>query len=111
VFISWWSIDQLYLVRGSSRRWKKETFTPRDAVDLLHKEAIKVLRLRHEGEDVIDEVLIARVWDHEHCFHCWRKILPGEDDNGIGNSDGEKWMCEDCYKTYTASGLGRKLGE
>jgi hypothetical protein len=111
VFMSWWSLDQLELVRDSSQQWNKEKFVLQDAVEVPHTDAIKALRPRREGEDVIDEVLIARGWDHEHCFHCWRKILPGEDDNGIGNSDGEKWMCEDCYKTYTASGLGRKLGE
>jgi hypothetical protein len=111
VFMSWWRLDQLKLVRDSSRRWKKEKFTPRDAVDLWPTDAIRALRLRREGEDVINGDLIAGGWDHEHCFLCWRKILQGEDDTDTGYSDGEKWLCEDCYRTYIASGLGRKLGE
>jgi hypothetical protein len=111
VFRNWWSLDQLRFVRDSSRRWKKEKFMPQDAVELPQTDAIRVLRLRREGEDVVDGVLIAGGWDHEHCFLCWREILPGKDDNDAGYSDGEKWLCEDCYETYIASGLGRKLGE
>ncbi len=110
-FVSWWSIDQLKLVRDSSRQWKKEKFMPRDAIELPQTDAIRALRPRREGEDVIDGVLIARGWDHEHCFLCWRKIIQGEDDDDAGYSDGEEWLCEDCYEAYIASGLGRKMGE
>ena len=111
VFTSWWSLDQLQLVQDSSRRWKKEKFVPRNAVELPRTDAIRAFRLRREDEAVIDGVLIARGWDHEHCFLCWRKISPGEDDNDAGYSDGQEWLCEDCYQAYIASGLGRKLGE
>ncbi len=38
-------------------------------------------------------------WDHEHCYLCWAKVLPGEEwwASHPANFEDEMGLCLDCY--------------
>jgi hypothetical protein len=39
-------------------------------------------------------------WDHEHCELCWAKISRLPADSAEGYSDGDRWMCVECFNRY-----------
>jgi hypothetical protein len=43
--------------------------------------------------------LVRGGWDHEHCYLCWAKVLPGEDwwATQPANYDKEIGLCLECY--------------
>ncbi len=108
--IIWWSADQLELAQDSSRRWQRQKFVPQDAVKLQIEGRTVFRRVRVE-ENVNEETLIAGGWEHEHCCLCWKTISLREGHENEGYTDGEEWLCKDCYEKYLVSGFGKRLGE
>jgi hypothetical protein len=43
-------------------------------------------------------------WDHEHCYLCWAKVLPGEEwwATYSANCENEIGLCLDCYSSLFA---------
>jgi len=109
-FITWWSDDQLKLAQDNSRPWQKQKFISQDAVK-LERDGLTVFRQVRAGETINEGTLIVGGWEHEHCYLCWTTISQREDHENKGYSDGEEWICQNCYETYLVSGFGKRLGE
>jgi hypothetical protein len=109
-FQSWWSEDQLALVKDETIVWRRQKFEPSDAVE-YHEEDGHIAWCKLEEDEVPTEgKIIPEGWEHEHCRLCWETISPYEDDENYGYTDGSDWICEACYKQYLAWDLRRKLG-
>jgi hypothetical protein len=81
VFRRWWALDQLAVAQSDPSNWEKRTFVPRNKVE------------------------------HEHCRICWVHICGQEDGLNFGYSDGNNWVCEECFEKYILSGFGKILGD
>ena len=93
----WWTKRQLDLVEDRSRTWRREKFESSPAVE--HRvDGVRVLGKVEAGAP--GPTVIAEGWDHEHCELCWAKIsqLPGSSPEGY--TDGNHWICLDCFNQY-----------
>jgi len=109
-FVPWWSSDQVELAQSNSHRWQRQTFIAQDAVK-LQIEGMTMLRQVRVGETINEGTLIVGGWEHEHCGLCWKTISQREGHENEGYTDGEEWLCPNCYEKYIVSGFGKKIGE
>ena len=93
----WWTQRQLALVEDRNRTWCLKSFDPGPAVEHCSN-ATRIVGKAAAG--VAGSNLIADGWDHEHCELCWAKIsrLPG--DSSEGYSDGDQWICIECFTRF-----------
>ena len=56
--------------------------------------------------------LVRGGWDHEHCYLCCAKVLPGDEwwTTHPANYDNEIGLCSECYTSQTEKGKGEKRG-
>lgn len=56
------------------------------------------------GKPFDDETfrVVSKGWDHEHCYVCWAKVLPGHEWWAAQNSEvvGRIGLCGDCYSEF-----------
>ena len=110
LFRSWWTLDQLVLVKDGTRIWQKENFKSGDAIE-LYVERRRSRRRKLEGEEPPPGAcIVPDGWDHEHCSLCWETISCLGDAVKAGYTDGEHWLCERCHEKYIVSGLRERLG-
>jgi len=98
-FRPWWTPDQLAIAQDRSREWRKITFEPTDAVEIIMDDS-RILRELEEGEDPVYGRLVEGVWDHQHCALCWRTISAREEDENAGYHNGRDWLCFSCYQRF-----------
>lgn len=78
-------------------KWQQQTFVARDAVKQ------KNYWSEHRPERPIPKggEIVPRGWDHEHCQICWWSIHESENPEiGIGFTNGDQWVCAECYKQF-----------
>ena len=100
---TWWAPWQLKMVQDTSRPWRRETFVPSGAVEEVSG-GTRLLRKAQPSE--ITAAGPEAEWDHEHCALCWSKISLHPDDNPVGFTDGEDWLCCKCHQAYIAPCAG-----
>jgi hypothetical protein len=81
-FRQWWTPDQLQLAQDSKLHWQH-----------------KIYKLQSPN------------WTHEHCALCWTTLGEGENLSGFTDDLSNDWLCGACFETYSASGLGARLGD
>ncbi len=81
--------------------WERRLSKPRDA---LAKRAGGALMLYGgENYDAHEFDLVKDGWRHDHCVVCWKMIYNQEHpDESFGYSNGENWLCEQCYEAFLA---------
>lgn len=92
-FISWWTKEQLAVAQDIKRVWQRTRFEPLDAIATYADGTVKD---------------VPGGWDHEHCYLNFEKI---DESEPYGYTDGNLWLCEECYQKYIASGFGAQLGD
>lgn len=81
--------------------WERRLSKPRDA---LVKRAGGALML-HRGEeyDAQEFDLVKDGWKHDHCVVCWKMLYdPERLDESFGYTNGEHWLCQQCYDAFLA---------
>ena len=94
---NWWTKRQLDLVEDRSRSWRRCTFEPGPAVE-QRVDGARVLRRASVVDP--DASTVADGWDHEHCALCWGKISRSANGGDVGYSDGDNWLCIECFEQY-----------
>lgn len=80
--------------------WTEQTFKVRDVVDYR-----KVCGIPFYGPAVGDEndprlIIIPNAWRHDRCVVC-TLIFSGEpEDEHVGFTNGEDWLCRACYQEH-----------
>jgi len=90
----WWTKRQLALVEDRSRTWHLKSFEPGPAVE-RHVDGQRLLG-KASSEDPDAHVIRDR-WDHEHCELCSVKISRSAGHAAEGYTDGDKWICVECF--------------
>ena len=95
---AWWTMRQRTLVDDRSRQWREQVFRPSAAVE----REVESRRITGKAEAVpsADDSIIAGGWDHDHCALCWVKISAHPGDEPSGFTDGNDWVCRDCFSRY-----------
>ncbi len=60
---------------------------------------------QHIGQayDPQTATLVTDAWEHDHCRVCWWKLHETDDpEHGIGYTDGQDWLCTECYTKLVA---------
>jgi hypothetical protein len=44
-------------------------------------------------------------WNHDHCEICWWTLSDGGDEeHSVGYTDGQRWICSECYNQFIETG-------
>jgi hypothetical protein len=96
----WWTDDQRELVEDLSRYWTKTRFETGPGI-WISMNGGRMLRKLRKGEDLPEGCAMdMKAWDHEHCALCWRTISENPVHQQEGYTDGEDWLCIECYNKY-----------
>ena len=96
----WMMPDQAELVNDLSRIWEKKIFSSQAGYSIPIEGGRALTRLM-PGEIMPEgATLEPNAWDHEHCSLCWKKIMEKGGDFTEGYSDGNDWLCPECYNQY-----------
>jgi len=96
----WWTKQQIELVKDYSRVWIKKAFTPTSGF-WVKTTGGKMLGKTSQSEQLPEGATVDNnAWDHEHCELCMATISDIGDDQQEGYTDGNKWLCDECYNKY-----------
>jgi len=88
------------LANDTSRIWEKTKFKSQDGYS-VPIEGGRAMTLLLPGETMPEGARFEPdAWDHEHCALCWKKIMEKGGDFQEGYSDGNDWLCPECYDQY-----------
>ena len=97
----WWTDLQIELVKDSSRNWYKNRFRRTTGFWILRQDGSKLLsKISIDEELPKDAIIDNTAWDHEHCELCFDKISESVGNQQEGYTDGNSWLCIDCYNKY-----------
>lgn len=96
----WWTDDQEALVEDVSSVWTRKTFEKVPGI-WFNMDGGRILRKLSKDEEIpAGAVLDITAWDHEHCALCWQTISEYPTHQKEGYTDGENWLCIECYDKY-----------
>lgn len=98
----WWTPDQVQLANDVFRIWEKRLFVAQPGYWIKVPGGRLLTRLWPNGQLPEGATLQDGAWDHEHCRLCWKKIMEKGGDFQEGYTDGQDWVCPDCYVKYVA---------
>lgn len=76
--------------------WERRRWVPRDA--LVHRSNQKLYHYSGQSYDPEQFDLVKDGWKEDHCAICWWKLIDSEaPDRGEGLTNGQDWLCTDCY--------------
>jgi hypothetical protein len=89
------------------RPWTEQAFRTRDAVDYRNVCGLPLYGPA-SGDEANDPclVLIPGGWDHEHCELCAKTISEEPEDEQVGYTNGEEWLCCSCYQEHVVRERG-----
>jgi hypothetical protein len=98
----WWNSDYIYDAVRRCRRhnwhWHKAKWKPRDLV--VHRKTGKLsfdLSLAADSENF---EVVKGGWKRDHCAVCGWELLESEDLYGTGYTNGDQWLCLECYDKF-----------
>lgn len=96
----WWAEWQIKIVEDNSIIWTKKVFKKADGYS-INSEKGNLLGKIVEGVEIPLDALIEKdAWSHEHCRLCWSTISEELNDFNEGYTNGNDWVCMDCYNKY-----------
>jgi hypothetical protein len=98
-----WTPRQRALVEDHSRIWRHARFQPSGAVEVTTG-GTRFARKAEPGEAATPGLEVG--WDHEHCALCWRKLSAYPEHEHEGFTDGEEWICGECFERYLQPRVG-----
>ena len=96
----WWTDDQKALVEDVSSVWTRKKFEKVPGI-WINMDGGRILRKLSKDEEMPSDAIVddtAR--DHEHCALCWQTISEYPSDQPEGYTDGDNWLCLECYHKY-----------
>jgi len=91
---------QKKLVEDKSIVWERKTFKKADGF-WIEKTGKRMLGKISNITNVPADAKIEKdAWGHEHCGLCWANISEELNDKHEGYTDGNDWLCTDCYNNY-----------
>lgn len=92
-----------------SSAWQETKWRPRPA--LVHRDGGRVSLYTGQGYDPDKIDLVEDGWNHDHCQICWWDLHEADDaEHGIGYSDGEGWLCSECYNKFIVTAREGEAG-
>jgi hypothetical protein len=89
--------------------WERKVWFPRDA--LVHRSGGTVSFYVGQKFDPAKIDLVKGGWSHDHCQICWWDLYESEDpEHGIGYTNGDNWLCSECYSKFIASEVSADSG-
>lgn len=86
---------------GSFFHWEKHPCIPRDA--LVKRDSGCAMLYHGENYDANEFELVKQGWTHDHCMICWRMLYSADDpEQSVGYTNGQEWLCENCYAVVIA---------
>jgi hypothetical protein len=81
--------------------WERRLSKPRDA--LVKRAGRALMRYHGEDYDAQEFDLVKGGWRHDHRVACCKMIYdPESSDESFGYTNGEHWLCRQCYGAFRA---------
>lgn len=80
--------------------WTEQEFKIRDAVDHRHVCGIPLYGPATGEETDPRLLIIPNGWTHERCTLCTIRISEEPEDEHIGFTNGDDWLCQNCYEEW-----------
>lgn len=97
---NWWVPCQKKLVEDESIVWKRKIFKNADGYWIKVTEGKLLTKISDKKELPPGAIVEKNAWNHEHCSLCWKIISEELNDAHEGYTEGNDWLCEECYKKY-----------
>jgi hypothetical protein len=110
-FRPYWSPRQLRIAQSTPERWRKTTFKASNMLVITNKDGSIMGKKMAEGEAIGSASVVSNGWAHEHCSLCWKNISESEHEEPFGYVSNYDWICQECYRKYIKSGVGKKLSD
>ncbi len=96
-----WSYVEEGIADCKLSKWQEQKWSPRDA--LVHRNGGRVSLYVGQKYDADKIDLVEGAWTHDHCQICWWALSEVEDgEHGIGYTNGDGWLCTECYTKFIA---------
>ena len=80
-------------------QWHQQAWRRRPA--LVHNSGGRVSLYHGQQFDPEKITLVADGWSHDHCEICWWTLSESsEQSEGVGYTDGQSWICTECYEAF-----------
>lgn len=94
-------VRKSYAITTGTFHWNRRLSTPRDA--LVKRAGGALMLYRGEAFDTQEFDLVKGGWKHDHCVVCWKMLYdPEHSDESFGYTNGEHWLCQQCYEAFLA---------
>lgn len=81
--------------------WEERAWVPSDM--LVDRRGGRMSLYVGQTYDPAKIDLVKGGWNHDHCEICWWDLYESADpDHGIGYTNGERWLCTECYAKLIA---------
>jgi Clp amino terminal domain, pathogenicity island component len=93
-----------YILEGVQRchkydwHWRKSLWKPRDVV--VHRKTGKLSLDLALAEDQENFDLVKAGWKKDLCAVCAWELFESDDDHGVGYTNGQQWVCLECYDQF-----------
>jgi hypothetical protein len=98
----WWTDSQIKLVKDFSRIWLKKPFKSTSGFWTHIDEGWLLGKTSQHDQLPPDAITDDTAWDHQHCELCFETISDHGDYQHEGYTDGNEWLCANCYNKYLA---------
>ncbi len=91
------------VARHRAKPWRLQSWVSQPA--LFSKDGSRSTRFHGQSFDPNEYNLVEGGWSHDHCPYCWVTVSDLSDPDYISEAytDGNDWVCPDCYAKYLAS--------
>jgi hypothetical protein len=91
-------LDAATRYRQQNFYWRKQSFTPRDAV--VERKTGKMSLDLTLAADPEHFESVKGGWKKDHCAICRWELFEATDDHGVGYTNGRDWVCTECYDKF-----------
>jgi len=88
--------------------WERRTWVCRDA--LAFRSDGRLYLYVGQPYDAEKGDLMKGGWTEDHCAICWWRLSESTDpEHGVGHTNGQDWLCNECYQRFVSADRSDKL--
>ncbi len=96
----WWVDWQKKIVEDKSIVWQRKIFKNTDGYWIESIEGRMLGKVSDKSDLPPNTIFEKNAWNHEHCSLCWETISEETNFQQEGYTNGNDWLCIECYNKY-----------